>query len=51
MKYFIGIDLGDKLNTICVLNKSGEVIEECVIENNRESFINYFDDVFFNCGI
>jgi transposase len=33
----IGLDLGDKKHAICVLNKSGEIIDERSITNHRES--------------
>lgn len=33
----IGLDLGDKRHAICVLNRSGEIIDERSITNHRES--------------
>lgn len=38
MKYYIGIDLGDKNNSVCVLDKNGKIINECNFENKPESF-------------
>jgi transposase len=33
----IGLDLGDKKHAICVLNQEGEIIDERMITNHRES--------------
>lgn len=33
----IGLDLGDKKHSICVLNADGEIIDERTITNHRES--------------
>ena len=33
----IGLDLGDKKHAICVLNRDGEIIDERMITNHRES--------------
>lgn len=33
----IGLDLGDKKHAICVLNQDGEIIDERMITNHRES--------------
>jgi len=38
MKYYIGIDFGDKKNSVCVLDKKGNIIKECDFENTQEGF-------------
>ena len=42
MKNYIGIDLGDKLNAVCVLNELGDITEECTVENTTEAMSEYF---------
>lgn len=43
IKYFIGIDLGDKKNQICILNSSGEILEATIIDNNITEINTFFD--------
>jgi len=38
----IGMDIGDKKNTVCVLNKDGEVIKTCGVSNNLKSIEKFF---------
>ena len=38
----IGMDIGDKKHVICVLDKAGHVIENCTIDNNKESLDTFF---------
>ncbi len=38
----IGIDLGDKKHTVCLLSKLGVVIESLVIDNNEEALSSFF---------
>ena len=38
----IGMDLGDKINFVCVLNKSGNVKQSISIDNTMESIKSYF---------
>jgi len=38
----IGIDLGDKKNTICVLDKDGNSIEICEVSNTTKAMTRYF---------
>jgi len=38
MKYYIGIDLGDKKNSVCVLDKNGTILIESTFENTPEAF-------------
>jgi transposase len=42
MDYFIGIDIGDKINTVCVLNNDGEIIQECEVENTGQEMHDFF---------
>ena len=39
----IGIDLGDKKNTICVLDKDGNCIENCEVSNLTGAMTQYFE--------
>ena len=38
MQYYIGIDLGDKKSNACVLDKRGNIIQECEFETTSEGF-------------
>lgn len=38
MKHFIGIDLGDKTNEVCILNNQGQTVDTFKIENNADAF-------------
>ncbi|HCM76311.1 MAG TPA: hypothetical protein DIS90_08005 [Cytophagales bacterium] len=38
MKYYIGVDLGDKKNSVCVLDKNGTILIESTFENTPEAF-------------
>ena len=38
----IGMDIGGKKNTVCVLNKDGEVIKTCEVSNNLKSIEKFF---------
>lgn len=42
MKHYIGIDLGDKKNSVCVLDKKGEIIVESEFENTSQGFREFF---------
>ncbi|MFN9028375.1 MAG: transposase, partial [Akkermansiaceae bacterium] len=33
----IGLDLGDKKHALCVLNQDGEIVDERMMTNHRES--------------
>jgi transposase len=39
----IGIDLGDKKNSVCVLDKNGNIVEIVDVTNTRQGMIKYFD--------
>ena len=41
MEYYIGIDLGDKKNNVCVLDKKGNIIKEFEFENTPEAFCEF----------
>ena len=43
IKYYIGIDLGDINNEICVLDYNGDILEKATIENTVSGFNTYFD--------
>jgi len=43
IKFFIGIDLGDKKNQICVLDQNGEILEKTIIDNNITELNKFFD--------
>jgi len=43
IKNFIGIDLGDKKNQICILNHNGEILETTTIDNNITELNMFFD--------
>lgn len=43
MKNFIGIDLGDKKNSLCVLDKKGEIIAKGEFENATQGFREFFN--------
>lgn len=45
MTDYIGIDIGDKVNFICTLYKSGDVLSKTQIANNREEMIDYFESI------
>lgn len=45
MENFIGIDAGDKINIVCILDKSGKIMFEDSVENNSKSMIDYFDEL------
>lgn len=45
MEHFIGIDVGDKLNFVCILDKSGKIMFEDTIENESKSMLDYFDEL------
>ncbi len=36
-KTYIGVDLGDRKHQICVTDKTGNIINEKKIDNNRDS--------------
>lgn len=38
----IGMDLGDKKNTVCVLDRAGEVVLRTEIVNTKESLVKFF---------
>ena len=37
--YTIGIDLGDRQHTVCVLRQSGEIEQELTVRNTREDLL------------
>lgn len=41
----IGIDIGDKVNSICILNNKGEILLEKNIQNNKAAMKEYFDSI------
>ena len=45
MTDFIGIDIGDKVNFVCILNNKGEILFRKEIENNKEAMEEYFDSI------
>lgn len=45
MTNYIGIDIGDKVNFICILNESGDILDKFEIDNNKEEMIEYFESI------
>jgi len=45
MSDFIGIDIGNKLNFICVLNREGKELFVGSIPNTKEAMLEYFDSI------
>ena len=45
MTDFIGIDIGDKLNYVCILNKNGEILFSKEIPNNVVEMEEYFESI------
>lgn len=45
MKNYIGIDLGDKFNIVCILNKKGEEVETVQVENSPASMKSFFEKI------
>lgn len=43
IKTFVGIDIGDINNTICVLDYNGDILEKTSIENTMSSINSFFD--------
>lgn len=43
IKFFIGIDIGDKKNQICILDQNGETLENTTIDNNINDLNTFFD--------
>jgi transposase len=43
-KFTLGVDLGDKQSVICVLDASGDVIEQSKVTTNKKAFKRYFDN-------
>ena len=43
IKIFIGIDLGDVENQICILDHDGEIMEKASIENTVSGINTFFD--------
>lgn len=43
IKFFIGIDIGDKKNQICILDQNGETLENTTIDNNITDLNTFFD--------
>lgn len=43
IKFFIGIDIGDKKNQICILDQNGETLENTTINNNIKDLNTFFD--------
>ncbi|MFC1883435.1 IS110 family transposase [Thermodesulfobacteriota bacterium] len=43
IKIFIGIDLGDLENQICILDRNGKVMEKTLIENTASRINTFFD--------
>lgn len=41
----IGIDIGDKINFICILDNKGEVLFRAKIPNNKAAMKEYFDSI------
>ncbi len=39
----IGIDLGDKKNSVCVLDKDGNIVETVEVTNTRQAITKYFN--------
>ena len=37
IQHTLGIDLGDRKHTICIIDQAGEVIQESRISNTREN--------------
>lgn len=42
-KFTLGVDLGDRQSVICVLDASGDVIEQSKVTTNKKAFKKYFD--------
>ena len=40
----IGIDLGDKKNSICVLDRNGDIVEVLAISNTTKAITKYFNE-------
>jgi transposase len=45
MTDFIGIDIGDKKNFVCILNNKGEILFRKEILNNKEQMEEYFESI------
>lgn len=43
IKIFIGIDIGDIENKVCVLDRDGEILEKVPIENTVNGINTFFD--------
>ena len=43
IKTFIGIDLGDLENQVCILDRHGEILEKTAIENTIGAVNTFFD--------
>jgi len=43
IKTFIGMDLGDIENQICILDQNGEIVEKTSVENNVSGVKSFFD--------
>ena len=43
IKTFIGIDLGDINNQICILDHNGDILEQATIENTANGVNTFFD--------
>jgi len=43
IKTFVGIDLGDSKNQICILDRNGEILEKTAIENSVSELNAFFD--------
>ena len=43
IKTFIGIDIGDVENKVCVLDHDGEIVEKASIENTVSGINSFFD--------
>ncbi len=43
IKHFVGMDIGDHNNQICVLDRDGTVVQSTGIENSIDSMNSYFD--------
>jgi transposase len=43
IEIFIGIDLGDEKNQICILDHNGEILEKTIIDNNITELNKFFD--------
>jgi transposase len=45
MTDFIGIDIGDKINFVCILNNKGEILFRKEISNTKEDMREYFQSI------